>query len=237
MSFYYWRPVFAPDSTETSALQENQVRTLYVRYFEVDRPDGDSTLRTGATIRFDSSPSGYSIVPVIHFQSRVFEKMDSSAIPSFTRMILDMIRRIDTPAHLQPDEIQFDCNWTEPARIRYFSFLRHFAILSGSVISSTIHLQHLKGSESVPPVDHGVLVYEKPIAHRYTPALRSYPLPMDLALPITSPVSADDLLEMVSEVRRHSNHQLHNLIFFYIDRENLARYKKGFFKEVLDHTD
>ncbi len=162
----------------------------------------------------------------------------------------------------------------------------------------------------LPPVDHGVLmfynmgnidagpgssIYDRNIAHRYTPSLRSYPLTMDLALPIFSwslqvrdgkviqlldkmtagsfekdtnfiragskgfsarhagflhgyyfqandvikleSVSSTDLLEIVSEVNRHTNHRIRNLFFFDLDSQNLRQYDKDLFKEILDHTD
>jgi hypothetical protein len=168
-----------------------------------------------------------------------------------------MIGRINASAHLHIDEIQFDCNWTENTRENYFRFLRRMKNLSGSVISSTIRLQQLRFSgnsgippvDRIPPVDYGVLIFyntdtapgnpvlERPIAHRYTPALRTYPLTLDLALPIFRSVSPDDLLEMVGEVNKHSNHRIHDLIFFDLSRQNISRYDKGVFKEVLDHSD
>jgi hypothetical protein len=104
----------------------------------------------------------------------------------------------------------------------------------------------------VPPVEYGVLfyfnleetdtgdeqsVFERPIAHRYTPALRSYPLTLDVALPLFATgrgaKDGENLFDIITDVNRHSNHHIRNLIFFDLDRQNLLRYDKNVFKEAL----
>lgn len=266
ISFYYWRQAYAPDTTETRALRENNVHTLYIRYFDVDWPDSMTAPAFGPAIHFDSLPTGYTIIPVVYFNNRAFEKLDSAACPLLTDKVLAIIRRIDVSAHLDPTETQFDCNWSESSRDNYFRFLRQYQTLSGTTVSATVRLQQIKFAERVgiPPVDHGVLVYympgiedgtgnsmyERAVAHRYTPSLRSYPLILDLALPIfglrvqtqngktiEQHPSAEDLLEMVGDVNQHTNHRIRNLLFFDLDRRNLRPYDKDFFKKVLDHTD
>ena len=251
MSFYYWRTVFAPDSGESAALKNNNVHALYVRYFDVDWPDSDSIAQPVSPVRFDSFPSGYTIVPVIHIHNRVFQKLDAATVPAFTDRLLELVGRINASAHLVTDEIQSDCDWTETTQKNYFNFLRQMGNMSGSVISSTIRLQQLNffGSIGIPPVDHGVLffcntdtaqgnpVYERSIAHRYITALRTYPMNLDLALPIFTSVSSDDLQEMVSEVNQHSNHRIGDLIFFDLSPQNISRYDKEAFHEILDHSE
>ena len=251
MSFYYWGAVFAPDSEESATLKDNLVRTLYVRYFDVDWPDTDSIATPYSPVRFDSLPSGYNVIPVIHLNNRVFEKLNFAAMTGFTDRLLELVGRINASAHLATEEIQADCNWTENTQKKYFAFLRRMGTVSGSVISSTIRLQQLNftGSTGVPPVDHGVLifyntdtmpgspVYERPIAHRYIPSLRTYPLTLDLALPIFSSVSSDDLQEMVGEVNQHSNHRIRDIIFFDLSPQNISRDDKNVFREILDHTE
>jgi hypothetical protein len=253
MSFYYWRKVYAPDTTEENALKENQVHTLYVHYFDVDWPDTLDAPTLGSPVRFDSAPTGYNIIPVVFFSNRVFEKIDSAALPGLADKVLTLVTRISHTAQVDPAEIQFDCDWTEKAKDNYFRFLRQYHTASGAVLSSTIRLYQIKFAErtGIPPVDHGVLIfynmdsaetaagnpiYERSSAHRFTPSLRSYPLILDLALPIIRTASADELLGIVDDVNRHSNHRIRNLIFFDLDRQNLLRYDKGLFQQVLDRT-
>lgn len=265
ISFYFWRTTYAPDSAERNALKENEVHTLYVHYFDVDWPDTDAAPVPVSPIRFDMMPTGYAVIPVIFFRNRVFEKLDSASSKVLTEKVLALVRRIDVSAHLQPAELQFDCDWSEQSRDNYFRFLRQYHALSGALLSSTIRLHQIKYSEriGIPPVDHGVLlfynmgnsgagnsIYDRATAHRYTPSLRTYPLLLDLALPIfsmhvqaqdgkTTPQhpSPDDLFDMVDDVNRHSSQKIRNLIFFDLDRQNLQQYDKDLFKEVLDHTE
>ncbi|HXB09910.1 MAG TPA: hypothetical protein VNW04_22455, partial [Puia sp.] len=114
-----------------------------------------------------------------------------------------LVRRINTSAQAQPQEIQFDCDWTERTKDNYFAFLRAYKKRSGDIVSATIRLHQVKYPDrtGIPPVDHGTLmfynmgnidagsgssIYDRATAHRYTPSLRTYPLTMDLALPIFS---------------------------------------------------
>jgi hypothetical protein len=251
MSFYYWRKVYAPDSTEITALRENEVHTLYLHYFDVEWPDSVNAPILGSPVRFDSLPTAYNIIPVVFFSNKVFEKLDSAAVPDLADKVLTLVTRISRSAQLQPAEIQFDCDWTEKGKNNYFNFLRQYHSASGVVLSSTIRLYQIKFADrtGIPPVDHGVLIfynmdsaesptgnpiYERSSAHRYTPSLRSYPLMLDLALPIIRTASADDLLGIEDEVNRHSNHRIRNLIFFDLDRQDLLRYDKGLFQELLN---
>lgn len=312
MSFYYWRTSFTLDSVEKQTLIANAVQKLYVRYFDIDRAPADTMPVPVTPIRFDSIPTGYTIVPVVFIRNRVFEKCKPEAIPGLVDNVQALVRRIDASARIKPGQIQFDCDWTEKTRDAYFAFLRKYNQTTGMPVSATIRLHQVKypGRTGIPPVDHGVLmfynmgnidagpgssIYDRTIAHRYTSSLRSYPLPLDLALPIfswslqvrdgrvirlldkmnaasfandtgfirTSPnaftalhagflhgyyfqandviklesISPDDLLEIVSDVNRHTNHRIHDLIFFDLDSQNLRQYDNHLFTEVLDHTD
>jgi hypothetical protein len=312
MSFYYWRTVFSPDSIEKKTLHDNSIQTLYVRYFDVDWSPSDTAPAPVSPIRFESGPPVDTIIPVVYFRNRVFERLTPATLPGLAAHVLALVKRINGSQQLHPGAIQFDCDWTQRTKDMYFSFLLTYHTLSGDNISCTIRLHQVKYPEhtGIPPVDHGVLmyynmgdidaggrssIYDKDIAHRYTPWLRSYPLSLDIALPVFSwallvrdgkvvqlldkmngdlfakdtgfnqlspnwytakqgcfkngyyfragdrvkveSVPADDLLDIVADVNRHSNHRIRNLIFFDLDHQNLRSYDKDTFKEILAHTD
>ena len=178
-----------------------------------------------------------------------------------------LVSGISTTSQIQTRTIQFDCDWTEETKDNYFGFLRQYRLLSGNVISAAIRLHQLKYSDStgIPPVDYGVLlyyntgnddegedrsIYERSMTHRYTPSLRSYPLTLDIALPIFSPLPPakqpgetkdandnEDLMEIINDINHHSNHRIRNLIFFDLDSQNLAHYDKDIFQELLSRTE
>ena len=53
----------------------------------------------------------------------------------------------------------------------------------------------------------------------------------------TEHVTEGDLLQMADQINQHSNHQIRNLIFYDLDKENLALYEKNIFRKVLDRID
>jgi len=312
MSFYYWRTGFSLDTLEQRTVQDNDVRTLYLRYFDVDWGETDTAPMPVAILQFNTPPANFTIIPVIFLRNRVFQKLDSNKTDSFVAQIAGLVSHISTSILTTPREVQFDCDWTETTKDNYFRFLRQYHAKTNMLVSCTIRLHQVKYPDrtGTPPVDHGVLlfynmgnidagagnsIYDRTIAHRYTPSLRSYPLQLDLALPIFSwglqvrngkviqlldkmnaaafekdtnfvrngsrgfaakhagfrggyyfqendavkieSVSKDDLLEIVGEVNRHSNHRIRNVIFYDLDSQNLQRYDKGVFHEILDHID
>lgn len=261
MSFYYWQNVFSLDSMEEKALQDNSVRLLYVRYFDVDWSPADTAPVTAGQLHYQSSPTGYNVIPVICFNNRVFEQLSPADIPSFTSGIFTRVRMINASRRLQTREIQFDCDWTEKTKDNYFSFLREYHRISVQTVSAAIRLYQLKYPDrtGIPPADHGVLlyfnmvradtgdersIYERTVAHRYTPSLRSYPMTLDVALPIFPGAKStkdekdgENLMEIITDINQHSNHHIRDLIFFDLDNQNLRRLDSSIFKEVLDHTD
>jgi hypothetical protein len=264
MSFYYWKADFSLDSMEENALRNNSVHNLYVRYLDVDWSPDDTAPVPVSQLRYDGSPGGYTVIPVVSVRNRVFEKLLPAAIPSFAAGVFARVRGINATQRLQNHEIQFDCDWTEKTKENYFAFLRQYHRISVQSLSSAIRMSQIRYSDKtgIPPVDYGVLfyfsiastdsgdersVYERSAVHHYTPSLRAYPLTLDVALPIFSvsreaaagqgSKGGEDLMEIVTDINRHSNHHIRNLIYFDLDRKNLQHYDSNVFKEVLDRID
>lgn len=257
MSFYYWRPHFVVDSLEDSTLRNNDIRSLYIRYFDVDWMAGDSAPVILFATDYRNGAPAYDVVPVVSIRDRVFDRLSPGAIPEFAANIFARVRSINASRRLQNREIQFDCDWSERTRQNYFSFLREYRRISVQSVSSAIRMNQLRYPDraGVPPVDYGVLFYfnlqetdtgdvqsdfERPIAHRFTPSLRSYPLTLDIALPLFGSGRSRDgeeLFDIISDVNRHSNHHIRNLIFFNLDDRNLLHFDPGVFKEALARVD
>jgi len=104
----------------------------------------------------------------------------------------------------KPREIQLDCDWTAETRDRFFSLLRNLreGLAPGTVLSATLRLHQVKYAKmtGIPPVDRGMLMFynfqapdqinannailDLKVGESYTGGLASYPLPLDVALPI-----------------------------------------------------
>lgn len=201
LSFYYWKTSFHIDSLEAASLRFNQVATLYARYFDVDFLPGDSAPSSVSPLTWDSAALPTPIIPVVYLKNRVFWQLDSNQTLQLSKNVYQLVSGISKAKKISPGEIQFDCDWTESTRDKFFLFLKAYRRLSKQIISCTIRLHQVKYpvKTGIPPVDHGILmyynmgeidagtgnsIYEKAIADRYIPALSSYPLQLDIALPI-----------------------------------------------------
>lgn len=184
-------------------MTENNVQSLYIRYFDVDLDPVSGKARPVSTITFTSPVSQKTIIPVIYIKNRVFEKADSNAIYALAKNILQLIIEINEKNKITASEVQFDCDWTEKTKDIFFLFLNNYKNLSGLKLSATIRLHQVKYSQrtGIPPVDEGVLmfynmgaisagdansIYEEKNALKYVSSLKQYPLPLDIALPIFS---------------------------------------------------
>ncbi len=119
--------------------------------------------------------------------------------------------RYDAPSGVLPalSEVQIDCDWTQSTRGAYFDLLeqirRRLRVHNPRLrLSATVRLHQIRYRQAagVPPVDRGMLmaynvgdvtqpdtansIVDAAEIDRYLGSLGSYPLPLDVALPIFS---------------------------------------------------
>ena len=239
ISFYYWKTNFHLNPEEVEAIKYNQVNTIYTRYFDIDFTPGDAGPKPISPIQFDTSTLFSQIIPVIYIKNRVFEKLDSAGIILLCQNISKLTNEINQSIRQNPSEIQFDCDWTEYTKDKYFLFLLRYKAISRLKLSATIRLHQVKypAVTGIPPVDHGVLmyynmgeinagenssIYEKSIAEKYNAYIKNYPLRLDAALPIFSwslLVSEGKVMKLLNKM---------NFMDFEND-SNFTTLKKGWF--------
>ena len=200
VSFYYWKSRFFLGKTEREILNTNNVQKLYVRYFDIDIHPYIGSATPIAIIRGDSLPQ-CSIVPVVFIKNRVFDNASNQEVDTLCRKVAQLVADINQNFGIKPTEMQFDCDWTVKTKNAYFHFLKKYRALTGQTLSATIRLHQVKypNRTGVPPVNKGVLmyynmgsisadgrcsIYDRNVAQKYTGSLGSYPLPLDVALPI-----------------------------------------------------
>jgi hypothetical protein len=203
ISFYYWRTQFALNGYEQNVLRKEAVDTLYVRYFDIDLKPEATQPAPVSPIQLDSSINQYRVIPVIFIKNRTFDRLPIADVPSLAANVFHLVTQINQSQHLTTPEIQFDCDWTEHTRDKFFQFIRQYQTISNQKISATIRLHQVKYKErmGMPPVSYGVLmyynmgaingdnnnsIYERSIANRYNAYIKSYPLPLQVALPLFS---------------------------------------------------
>jgi hypothetical protein len=202
VSFYYWKTIFKLSPLEESTLKDNQVKKLYIRYFDIDWNAKSENAFPQSPIHFEENPKEYTIVPVVYIKNKVLlhQAIDVLDLAQKTN---DFIQQINTKNHIDCQEIQIDCDWTIASRDNYLKFIDCFKRISKKKLSATIRLHQIKyfKKTKIPNVDTGVLmyynmgkiapdslnsIYDRNIASKYLASLKKYPLAVNIAMPIYS---------------------------------------------------
>jgi len=202
VSFYYWQSKFWLSDANQQILDSMGVDKLYVKFMDVDMEGGYAT--PVAPIRFaESRYLNYEIIPCVFITNRTFQSENVNP-ERLAERVWDYLQQICGSAGIQPDEYQFDCDWTPSTRQAYFAFLHTIRNLKKeALLSSTLRLHQYRYPEQagVPPVDKVALMYynmgdiedvEEPNSilnnEKGQPYLEAgaYPLELDVALPAFS---------------------------------------------------
>lgn len=203
-SFYHWKTAFNPTHTEKATLQQLNIQRLYIKYFDVDWPEGQTQAVPQATVDWVQVPE-YEVVPTVFITNRAIQKVGESGATALGERIHKLILHLHPKELPAPKEVQIDCDWSLSTRAAYFALLqdlrKRFAA-GNTGISATIRLHQLKFAEhtGVPPVDRGMLMFynmgelDDPkednsilsVAEgaKYMDHAARYALPLDAALPI-----------------------------------------------------
>lgn len=200
-SFYYWRTTSELSDIEQSALKKYSVKNIYVRFFDVDiTPETNKPIPVGVIDSVAKLTKQLQIIPVVFITNRTFLNCSDTESQQLAKKVFDKINSI----HPHYSELQIDCDWSDKTREKYFLFLKELNILlpPSCVLSSTIRLHQIKypNITGVPPVKRGMLmfynignvsnvnevnsIFNEKIAEKYTTYIKSYELPLDIALPI-----------------------------------------------------
>jgi hypothetical protein len=207
-SFYFWRTVFNLNEQDQRELKEQGVTRLYTRFFDVSfNPETALTCPVG-DIRFAKAvDSSLQIIPVVFIVNDALVNTADSLIDKLGTQIAARIgSSFEMLKGQQLKEVQMDCDWTLLTRDRYFRLLRSIRKWFGPkvILSATIRLHQVKYADrtGIPPVDRGMLmfynmgklddatapnsIYDPRTASAYLVNFSSYPLALDIALPVFS---------------------------------------------------
>ena len=187
-TFYHWKANYNVASSEENS-------ALYIKVLDIAFT---KTLEFRKT-SFQSVPSK-GFIPVVYMDNPLWSKMRAQTMVT---KVLNALKELPSKAY---SEIQVDCDWTDGSKERYFTFLELLKKQSAKHISVTIRLHQVKyyTRTGVPPVDYGVLMYynmsdfkdietknyilDITLAKQYHYNFDSYPLALNLALPLYSPL-------------------------------------------------
>lgn len=209
-SFYYWRSVFNLNAVEKRALDVLKISKLYVKYFDVVWSEEKKSAMPVAKILFKDEDTGRptvcKIVPVVFITNECMYKLSQNEIGGLAKNIIQLIEQLDTTKNMaSAAEWQIDCDWTATTKENYFlllKLLKQHTVATQKILSATIRLYQCKYLQKtgVPPVDKGLLmcynmgnlknlkttnsIIETKELEKYTGTLNSYPLALDVALPL-----------------------------------------------------
>lgn len=254
-SFYYWKTNVKFSQKERETLKENNVRKLYIRYFDIGLHPQTKEPFPISSVHFSEKLSQFEIVPVVFIQNKVMLQTNVD-IEDLAEKTLHLITEINNKNQISCSEVQIDCDWTLKSKEHYLKFIECFKKLSKKKLSATIRLHQVKYFEKtkIPNVDSGVLmfynmgniapdslnsIYSRKISERYLKSLKKYPLYLDFALPIYSwgiHIRDQKVLGLrsklnVLELKKDKNFEQISAIFFKVRQSN---YKNGVFYEEND---
>jgi hypothetical protein len=198
-AFYYWKSNLKLSYLEKNTLTENQVKKLYIKFFDISWNAAKRNFQIDAPIRFSEKlPDSTQLIPTVFITNQTLKNLPKTAIDSLANVILANIKKLA----IQPyQEIQMDCDWTLSTKQKYFSLLKTLRKPSFH-LSATIRLHQVKFFEKtgIPPVERGMLmcynmsdwrnpvtlnsIYSPKLLTQYTERLADYPLPLDVVMPI-----------------------------------------------------
>lgn len=163
---YYWKTRFELDDSEIAFLKENDIRRIYLRYFDVDYEKNPVTheegiVPIGTVSVVTSKPRDIEIVPTVFITvSSLVYIRDNKLISDSAWKIVRRVLNMSSYNEMGPiQEVQLDCDWTESTQDTYFalcSAVKDLLEKENAIVSSTIRLHQLR--LLAPPVDRGVLM-------------------------------------------------------------------------------
>ena len=185
------------------------MKTIYIRLFDVDYDDKTAFSIPVGEAFYDAKDVNMfeKIVPTIFITNRALVQMLDNQIDTLAKLIYSKINV--NMSQIRPsteggdfNEIQIDCDWTETTRDKFFNLLKQIKKYSNKKLSATIRLHQIKFRDKtgVPPVDRAILmaynmgnlddiktensILDINTLKSYTKNLKSYPLTLDIALPL-----------------------------------------------------
>jgi hypothetical protein len=205
-SFYYWKSVLSITDFEKQKLDSLQVKTIYIKFFDVDWDEATRKPLPVAKLQAarDELQGGFTIIPTVFITNECIQKIDTSQVKQLAENIYSLLLEIKKSIGIDSiPEIQIDCDWTEATKEKYFLLLNNTKQKTPNTkLSSTIRLHQIKflSKTGVPPVDRGLLmcynmgnlknpdtknsILETEELKKYTGNLSRYPLPLDVAFPL-----------------------------------------------------
>lgn len=208
-AFYYWKSSDNISASIENKLLANKVNKIYVKFFEIDYSEAMGNYPYDKLGFYGNMFGGQdvSVVPTVFIKNEIFKYNTEKDLDLLADNIVFLINKRNTENFKNvkvESEIQIDCDWTKSTKEKYFYLLKKIKENSKKQISCTLRLYPYKYKDimGVPPVDKAMLMcynLVKPLTKSnknsildidelksYLDEKRSYPIHLDVALPVFS---------------------------------------------------
>ena len=246
-TFYYWRTHLSLDTPEKAALDKATSPYIYTRFFDIEKVNGK--FQPVAVITKDRTfTTEKEVVPVIFIKNELFYDITLDEINFLAQNVAALIKKKQTEFGFKvSSQIQIDCDWTAGTNKEYFAFLQKLREFSKKEITCTLRLHQVKNRKlsGIPPVEKVFLMWystssplensdrnsilDVPTLKTYLKNVASYPLEMDIALPIYSWGIVTNHLGRHKLINALSVEDLKNVNFKKISDTEIEVIKDGFY--------
>ena len=199
-AFYYWKTQYQLNSFEKEYLKKKGIKKIYLHCFDIavennlPKPQG--------VLRWKEAPiHKIEYIPTVFIQNDIFKQTDTNLLNELAQNCFSLCGQIMASQQLPLQEMQVDCDWTASTRDSYFYFLKCLK-QKRIIVSATLRLYQYKYADKsgIPPADYVSLmcynmgtmkkdenensILNRNNLHSYLQTVKSYPLPMNIALPI-----------------------------------------------------
>lgn len=209
-AFYYWKSDNSLNLETENKLNSNNINKVYVKFFEVDYSEAMGNFPYDKMKDYGNlfeANDALLIVPAVFVKNEIFKFNSEKDLDKLADNIVFLINKRFGERFKRNNtfnEIQIDCDWTLSTKEKYFYLLKKIKEISRKQLSCTLRLYPYKYKEKmgIPPVDKAMLMcynLVKPLTNSsknsilditelksYLNEKRSYPIHLDVALPVFS---------------------------------------------------
>ncbi len=222
IAFYHWKSKAIYTESIRKTLQSTGAKKIYMHFFDVDNTVNDHFDLDGSFVRgglypiyplmqVDSEYLKFDIIPVIFIVNQALIDADVNDLSDRIHSLADQISQ----HHFRKTfpSIQLDCDWNASTREKYFLLIRLLQHYYEVSVTIRLHQVKFQKETGIPPVHRGTLMLYNmgdlknenqnsillpDLVQEYINSSSTYPLEMDVALPLFSQTV---LLNKQQEVR------------------------------------
>jgi hypothetical protein len=209
LGFFYWKTSLSLSLSEQELLRHTSAKRLFVKLADIGVNPVTQEVEPYSLLRVQDTTgwSGVEVVPSIFLTNEVFQVCSAAQLDSLATRLMTTIAHLSlqfSPKQQQFTEILIDCDWTAGTQVRFFEWLnvlrRQLPTEKKMSVTLRLHQYRYPNHTGVPPADRVMLmfyntgdievlsagntIFDPADAQAYLQNGSSYPIPMDLALPV-----------------------------------------------------